>query len=200
MLVHFIFGLSDDEKQRHFGFSHYLSVRAAHVHLQPAKLLMHYHHLPTGPWWAEAAPLVESRRVKLPHSRSTQELKHAAHRADLLRLELLIAHGGVYLDLGAAEDPVASSHPHIPACLRVGTPVLLRILLCPRTPLHFEKPAHLQTCTTAYTSTSTCPDVIVVRSFAPLLRHEFVLAKEGDEAHGGYHGLCNAVLLARPMM
>ena len=48
MLVHFIFGLSDDELERRFTFQHYLAVRAAKMHLQPARVLFHYHHLPTG--------------------------------------------------------------------------------------------------------------------------------------------------------
>ena len=140
MLVHFVFGLSDEEEKRQFRFCHYLSVRSASVHLQPARLLLHYHHLPTGTAWAQAAPLVELHKVELPRSRSATELKHAAHRADVLRLELLIAHGGIYLDL----------------------------------------------------------DVVVIQPFARLLQYEFVLAKEGDESHGGFHGLCNAVLIARP--
>ena len=43
-------------------------------------------------------------------------------------------------------------------------------------------------------------DVVVVRPFAPLLRagHDFVMGKEGDVDAGGFHGLCNAVMLARP--
>ena len=36
--VHFIFGLSDDPHERRFGFSHYLAVRAASIHLRPACL------------------------------------------------------------------------------------------------------------------------------------------------------------------
>jgi len=144
-LVHFIFGLSDDPLQRHFSYAHYLAVRAAHVHLQPATLLLHHAHLPTGEWWDAAVGMLTLRRVALPRSVFGRPLAHAAHRADVLRLQLLIRHGGIYLDL----------------------------------------------------------DVIALRPFAPLLpllQHEasFLLGREGHPDHGGFHGLCNAVLIARP--
>ena len=45
MLVHFIFGLSDDELERRFTFQHYLAVRAAKMHLQPARVPVSYTHL-----------------------------------------------------------------------------------------------------------------------------------------------------------
>lgn len=139
-LVHFIFGLADDAKQRAFHFAHYLALQAANVHLKPSRILFHCHHLPQGAWWAEATSLVEVRHVEIPRTRSSTALVHAAHRADVLRLELLITYGGIYLDL----------------------------------------------------------DVVVLRPFTPFSGHEFAIAKEGDESHGGFHGLCNAVLISRP--
>ena len=139
--IHFIFGLSDAADELSFTFSNFLAVRAAHVHLRPARLLFHYHHKPRGQWWPHARKLVRLHRVRLVRSIFGHPLRHAAHRADILRLQLLIRHGGIYLDL----------------------------------------------------------DVIVLRPMAPLLNGAaFVIGREGDEAHGGFHGLCNAVLLAKP--
>ena len=140
--VHFIFGLSDDAAQREFHFSHYVAVHAAHQHLQPATLLLHYRHLPQGEWWERARPLVTLRMAPEITSIFGRPLAHAAHRADVLRLRLLIELGGIYLDM----------------------------------------------------------DVVVVRPFDELLRagHAFVMGKEGDEGVGGLHGLCNAVMIARP--
>ena len=142
MLVHFIFGLSDDEMERRFTFQHYVAVRAAFVHLQPCRLLFHHHHLPTGAHWPDAAALVELHKVELPRTVFNRPLKAGAHRADVLRLRLLIEHGGLYLDL----------------------------------------------------------DVVVLRPFHGLLRgrKSFFIGREGSSRHGGFHGLCNAVLLARP--
>lgn len=139
-IVHFIFGLAD--RPDAFGFSHFLAVRAAHVHLRPSRLLLHYHHLPFGEWWPPARELLELAHVELATQVFDRPLRHAAHRADVLRLKLLIQHGGIYLDL----------------------------------------------------------DVIVLRPMAALLADgvHFAVGREGDEAHGGAHGLCNAVLLARP--
>ncbi|KAL3929177.1 MAG: hypothetical protein SGPRY_002069, partial [Prymnesium sp.] len=139
-LVHFIFGLSDKASQRHFGFAQFLAIRAASIHLRPSPIWFHCHYVPTGVWWEYALPLLVVKHVEMPRSRSSARLSHAAHRADVLRLQLLIAHGGIYLDL----------------------------------------------------------DVIVLRPFHTLTSYEFVMGKEGDAAHGGSHGLCNAVLLARP--
>jgi hypothetical protein len=140
---HFIFGLADDPDA--FAFVHYLSIRAAHKHHAQCRLLFHYHHEPNGTWWEHARPLVELHRVELPTTIFGRSLRTAAHRSDVLRLQLLIEHGGIYLDL----------------------------------------------------------DVIVLRPLAGLLSPSrssapFVIGQEGDDAHGGAHGLCNAVLLARP--
>ena len=141
-IVHFIFGLSDDPAQRIFTFAHYAAVHAAHHLLQPAALWMHYAHLPSGVWWERSRPLLQLHRTGAHGDIFGRPLAHAAHRSDVLRLQLLITHGGIYLDL----------------------------------------------------------DVVVVRPFAPLLRagHDFVMGKEGDVGAGGFHGLCNAVMLARP--
>ena len=112
------------------------------MHLKPCKLLMHYHHLPLGKWWSHASRLVELRHVELPQEIFGRQIKSGAHRADVLRLQLLLAHGGLYLDL----------------------------------------------------------DVVVLRTFHGLLRgrKSFLIGREGHPSHGGFHGLCNAVLLARP--
>lgn len=144
-LVHFIFGLSDDPEQRRFSYAHYLAVCAAHTHLQPSTLLLHYSHAPTGVWWEAAVGMLSLRRVKVPRAVFGRPLTHAAHRADVLRLQLLIQFGGIYLDL----------------------------------------------------------DVITLRSFAPLIplltpEASFLIGREGHPDHGGFHGLCNAVLIARP--
>ena len=140
---HFIFGLADDPDA--FAFVHYLAIRAAHKHHAQCRLLFHYHHEPNGTWWQHARPLVELHRVELATTIFGRSLRTAAHRSDVLRLKLLIEHGGIYLDL----------------------------------------------------------DVIVLRPLAGLLSPSrssapFVIGQEGDDSHGGTHGLCNAVLLARP--
>ena len=141
--VHFIFGLADAADDRAFRFHHYVAVAAAARHLRPSPVILHHHHLPPpGLWWRRAQLLLELRRVPLPRTIFGRPLAAAAHRADVLRLQLLIEQGGIYLDL----------------------------------------------------------DVVVLRPLAPLLRggKAFVIGREGHSAHGGYHGLCNAVLLARP--
>ena len=142
-LVHFIFGLSDDPALREFTFQHYVAVHAAHELLRPAVLWLHHHYVPTGEWWARARPLLVLKPTDAHAEVFGRPLAHAAHRSDVLRLQLLITHGGIYLDM----------------------------------------------------------DVVVVRPFGDALLaagHTFVMGKEGDADAGGFHGLCNAVMLARP--
>ena len=45
-------------------------------------------------WWERAIPLVSLRPAPATVSIFGRPLAHAAHRADVLRLQLLIAHGG----------------------------------------------------------------------------------------------------------
>lgn len=98
-VVHFVFGL--DDRPAHLNFAYFLNVVSAALVLQPDRILMHYATPPTGPWWAELQPLLHLVRYDLE---STKErfgipLRHYAHRADVIRLEALLEHGGVYLDM-----------------------------------------------------------------------------------------------------
>ena len=70
--------------------------REAHTFLQPAELLLHYGHAPDGDqrWWQEAQKLASLRQVKGARSIFGRPLRTAAHRADVLRLQLLIEHRG----------------------------------------------------------------------------------------------------------
>lgn len=118
-----------------FSLVHYLAVKSASVVNNPDRISWYCDNEPSGVWWEKAKPFVTVVPMTPPTEIGGRPLLHPAHQADVARLEVLRAHGGIYLDI----------------------------------------------------------DVICVRPFTPLLGERFVL---GQEAEGGKHGLCNAVILS----
>jgi hypothetical protein len=93
-----IYGLADAPEP--FGLWHYLCLRSMFEVNRPVlgvDLLCETP--PTGPWWNRAAKFVRLRPVDAPREIFGRELAHYAHRADVLRIQNLLAEGGVYMDL-----------------------------------------------------------------------------------------------------
>ncbi|KAJ6438873.1 sugar transporter [Purpureocillium lavendulum] len=132
-IVHFIFlqRLPIATKgQGDFDFVNYLSVRSAITSLKPKKIVFHYAYTSSDPSLLESHrgdPLIENnpwlRRLRrhLELVRITEgldnHLVHAAHLADTLRLEIILAQGGIYLDtdvfvLRPFTKVLASPSPH----------------------------------------------------------------------------------------
>src|SRR5438876_378786 len=63
-----------------------------------AEIVLHYAHLPQGPWWDAAEDLVIPQRISVTTEIYGRPLSHFAHRADVIRLQILEAEGGIYLD------------------------------------------------------------------------------------------------------
>ncbi|HXB52909.1 MAG TPA: glycosyltransferase, partial [Rhizomicrobium sp.] len=53
---------------------------------------------PSGPWWELSRPLVMVVPIKAPREIFGRPLCHVAHQSDVVRLQKLIEHGGIYLD------------------------------------------------------------------------------------------------------
>ena len=70
-----------------------------HAQIRPERLLFHHVYEPRGEWWDKAKPLLSLRRVTPPTSIFGQTVRKFQHQADVVRLELLLQFGGVYLDL-----------------------------------------------------------------------------------------------------
>ncbi|MCJ1385246.1 hypothetical protein MMC17_008367 [Xylographa soralifera] len=101
-VVHFIWGLKYGKgSHSHFGFLEYLSVKSALMVFGSAQVKIHYASLDQNSEWflklKDNVTLVyhDPERGVLGKSRSWQ----AAHRADLLRLQILSEEGGIYMDL-----------------------------------------------------------------------------------------------------
>jgi hypothetical protein len=142
-VIHMIFGLAPDFGGRPFSFIHYLNVKAALEVNRPDVLNLYFCHEPQTTWWKRAVelPRVRLRQVSLPTSPDGRDLKHYAHRAGMLRLNLLAEYGGVYLDSDVF-------------CVRPLTP--LRYAPCT---LGTQGPENL------------CDAVILARAGAPFIKH-----------------------------
>ena len=100
--MHYVFGMTEDFGHLPFGLPHYLSLLATTLYVKPARIHWHHRFLPpsTSAWWACAAPLltpVQVPDVTTIHGVAHPSL-HVAHKADMVRLAVLLREGGVYLD------------------------------------------------------------------------------------------------------
>ncbi|NOT52498.1 MAG: hypothetical protein HOP10_14610 [Chitinophagaceae bacterium] len=98
-ILHFVFGMAPDFGGKPFSLCHYLSVRSAVELNNPGKALFHYQYEPTGEWWEKVKPFLTLNKVVAPDSFMGQPLYHVAHKADVIRLQMLKEMGGIYMDL-----------------------------------------------------------------------------------------------------
>ena len=83
-----------------FSLVGYLAIRSAHDVNSPDELVVYCDRPPTGPWWEAASRYVSSVvLVDPPEFVGGVPVIHPAHRADLVRLDVLLRDGGIYLDL-----------------------------------------------------------------------------------------------------
>ena len=106
-VVHFTWGLKGDGA---FTFALYLAIRAAQINIEPIEVKIHYTHLDRqNPWFKALEP-----NLTLVHhdpalyldaagfgTQSNRKDWHVAHVADVLRLQVLLDEGGIYLDSDA---------------------------------------------------------------------------------------------------
>lgn len=82
---------------------YHLSIAAALLHQKPERIYLHYRTMPHGSWWDDTVklcgPVLRLRRVPSLNQIFGRPIFHFAHKSDVLRLEILIQYGGIYLDL-----------------------------------------------------------------------------------------------------
>jgi hypothetical protein len=108
-IVHFVVGQGDRRQTQlryqlstPFEFINYITFLAARRHLRPKKFFVHYFQEPNTFWWNQMkknpeinAILVRTRQVNKIFKKFVD---HHSHRGDIIRLEVLIKYGGIYLD------------------------------------------------------------------------------------------------------
>ncbi|MBZ5734953.1 hypothetical protein K8Z61_10635 [Nocardioides sp. TRM66260-LWL] len=102
--VHFVYGLRPQTDP--FPLHHFLAVRSCRRVNAGFDVVVHVRATPWGPWWerlvaepgVRIAPIAEPG-VRLGDSPPELEAYRYAHESDVVRLEILLAEGGVYADI-----------------------------------------------------------------------------------------------------
>lgn len=97
-ILHYCFGFSSDFGGKPWSLFHYACVKSAVERIKPERVYFWCEYTPEGPWWELTRGMVEVMSIKAPREIFGNPLLHVAHRADVVRLEKLIEHGGIYLD------------------------------------------------------------------------------------------------------
>ncbi len=82
-----------------FSLVHYLAIKSAHVVNNPRVINFYYEYEPSGEWWEKSKHYLNPIRIKPPTEVFGFPLCHPAHQADVVRLQVLIEQGGIYLDI-----------------------------------------------------------------------------------------------------
>ncbi|RSH82224.1 hypothetical protein EHS25_005934 [Saitozyma podzolica] len=112
-IVHYVYGLAPGP-QPDFPYFAYLSMRSAMMTLKPERVMFHCLTEPHGYWWdrvmnwegwsdenglkrgmVEVVPARDVTHI----GKENRPVVHYAHKADVIRLEVLLEHGGIYLDI-----------------------------------------------------------------------------------------------------
>jgi len=98
MNLHYVFGMTPNFGGKPWSYIHYLAIHSAHVVNRPDHIYFWYHHEPRGEWWEKTKPLVTLKKIIAPTSVHGRPLRHPAHQADVVRLNVLRTYGGAYCD------------------------------------------------------------------------------------------------------
>ncbi len=100
-IVHYVWIHDQGEP---FKFIHWLGFVSAHRRLRPEKILFHCNNEPERKfWWLNItrtySSVLEIIRIIPPREIYGNEVVREQHQSDIVRLEILAKHGGIYLDL-----------------------------------------------------------------------------------------------------
>lgn len=97
-IIHFVTGLCPDFGGKPFILPHALALLSARLHYPDHEIVVWAMYEPTGPFWEVAKPHVTLSHVVAPTEIFGRPITHFAHAADVLRLQILLEHGGLYFD------------------------------------------------------------------------------------------------------
>jgi hypothetical protein len=104
-IVHYVFGMR--EQVTPFHLLHYLAIESCRQTIQPERIYLYCDHLPYGLFWDMIRPHLTLVRVPPAQEVASAvydgtlvpERYRYAHHADVIRLDALIDHGGIYADI-----------------------------------------------------------------------------------------------------
>ena len=101
---HFVFGLRPQSEPFHL--MHYLCLASCLAVNRPERIVFHCRHEPWGPYWERIRPALELRGIepdeaigRFAYADRAVERYRYAHLADIARLDVLVASGGIYADI-----------------------------------------------------------------------------------------------------
>jgi SAM-dependent methyltransferase len=97
-ILHYTFGMAKDFGGKPWSLVHHACLKSAVERIKPEKVFFYYEFEPSGPWWALSRSLITPIEIKAPREIFGKPLIHVAHRSDVVRLQKLLEHGGIYLD------------------------------------------------------------------------------------------------------
>jgi hypothetical protein len=97
-ILHYCFGFSEDFGGKPWGLVHYVCAKSAVEQIKPEKAFIYFEYEPGGVWWELTKSILQPVQIYSPREIFGKRLNHVAHRADVLRLQILLRHGGIYLD------------------------------------------------------------------------------------------------------
>jgi len=86
------------ETGREWKLHHHLSVMSAVKRSGVDKIYVWIDTEPMGEWWEYTKPFVETKFVEPPSEIFGKTITQTAHKSDVIRLQLLIEYGGIYVD------------------------------------------------------------------------------------------------------
>ena len=96
-IIHFIW--LETPKSRPFSLVNMIAIEAAEQVQSPDRIIVHCNREPVdNTYWDSIRPLVQIKSVDVPTSYGGTPIDHVQYQADVLRLEILQAMGGIYLD------------------------------------------------------------------------------------------------------
>jgi len=81
-----------------FNIMRYLAIKSAHEVNKPDNIFFYYHYEPYGEWWEKSKQYITPIKVDPPKEIFGNPVESYAHQADVIRLQVLIEEGGIYLD------------------------------------------------------------------------------------------------------
>jgi hypothetical protein len=98
-IFHFVFGLSEDFGGKPWKLCHYLAIKSALDLNKPDKAYFYYKYKPTGEWFEKIEDKLELVQIEPPQEIFGNPLLHVAHQTGVIRLQVLLEHGGIYMDV-----------------------------------------------------------------------------------------------------
>jgi hypothetical protein len=97
--MHFVFGLSENFGGKPWKLCHYLSVKSAIELNKPEKAYLYYKYKPSGEWFEKIEDELDLVKIEPPKEIFGNPLLHVAHQTGVIRLQVLIEDGGIYMDV-----------------------------------------------------------------------------------------------------